>query len=239
MGGFQNFVGKNKEILDAELWGIPQALKMALKKISPQKTDRITVYSDAQLAIRQLQATNKEGQALITQITKQARQLQNNGGEVIVRWIASHSGIEGNERADKTAKEAGADSRTQAIRWSTLNHIKQKIIEAKNLEIYSWHRDRNNIRERKTQSYYVPRLKPGIHPVLGRAPKKYASRFFQLKVGHGAVGVFLERIGVAETAECWWCQQAEHTVLHLCTKFRKWRRERRVLEKELKAAGIR
>lgn len=55
--------------------------------IPPQKADRITVYSDAQSASRQLQATDKEGQAIITQITKQARQLQSNGGEVIVRWI--------------------------------------------------------------------------------------------------------------------------------------------------------
>ena len=58
-------LGKNKEILDAELWGISQALKIALYEITPQKASRITVYSDAQTAIKQLQATNnKEGQAL-------------------------------------------------------------------------------------------------------------------------------------------------------------------------------
>ena len=74
--------------------------------------------------------------------------------------------------------------------------------------------------------------------MLGQAPKKYAARFFKLKVGHGAVGVFLERIGVTETAECWWCQRAEQSVHHLYTKCRKWRRERRVLKKELKALGI-
>lgn len=37
--------------------------------------------------------------------------------------------------------------------------------------------------------FYVPRLKAGTHPVLGQAPKSYASRFFQLKLGHGAIGV--------------------------------------------------
>lgn len=81
----------------------------------------------------------------------------------------------------------------------------------------------------------VPRLKPGIHPVLGQAPKRYASWFFQLKVG---VGVFLERIGVTETAECRWCKQAEQSVDHLYTKCRKWRRERRVLKKQIKVLGI-
>ncbi len=60
------------------------------------------------------------------QIYKQARQLLIYGGEVIVRWIPSHSGIEGNERADKAAKEAAADSRTQVSRWSSLTHVKKK-----------------------------------------------------------------------------------------------------------------
>ena len=34
-----------------------------------------------------------------------------------------------------------------------------------------------------------------MDPVLGKARKFYASRFYQLKVGHGAIGTFLHRIG--------------------------------------------
>ena len=75
----------------------------------------------------------------------------------------------------------------------------------------------------------------------GQAPKRYASRLFQFKIGHGAVGFFLERIWVTETTECWWCQQAEQSVHHLYvqyTKGKKWCRERRVLKEELRAFGI-
>ena len=68
--------------------------------------------------------------------------------------------------------------------------------------------------------------------------ERYASRFFQLKVGHAATGVFLERIGIKEIAECWWCGRADQSVNHLYTNCRKWRRERRVLKKELKVLGI-
>ncbi len=96
----------------------------------------------------------------------------------------------------------------------------------------------NDERESRNRSYYVPRLKLGIHPVLGQAPKKYAARFFQLKVRHAATGAFLERIGVKETAECWWCRRADQSLDHLYTKCRKWRRERRVLKRELKVQGI-
>lgn len=88
-------LGKNKEVLDAELWAISQALKIALKEISPKKAGRIMAYSDAQTAIKQLQETkSRADQALRIQIYKQARQLRTYGGEVIVRRIPIHSGVE-------------------------------------------------------------------------------------------------------------------------------------------------
>lgn len=36
----------------------------------------------------------------------------------------------------------------------------------------------------------VPRIKPGIYHVLEQGQEKYPPRFYQLKAGHGAVGVF-------------------------------------------------
>ena len=52
------------------------------------------------------------------------------------------------------------------------------------------------------------------------------------------VGVLLKRIGAVESAECWWCGQAEQSVVHLYAECRKWRKERRVLQRELRALGI-
>lgn len=73
---------------------------------------------------------------------------------------------------------------------------------------------------------------------LGKTKKFYASRFYQLKIGHGVIGSFLYRIGATETAKCWWCGNAEQSVIHLYTKCRKWRAERRILKKSLGEAGI-
>lgn len=75
--------------------------------------------------------------------------------------------------------------------------------------------------------------------VLGHTAKKYASRYLQLKVGHGAVGKYLARIGVIETPQCWWCGQAEQSVEHLYTRCRRWRKERRKLLRTLYKEGIR
>lgn len=213
----QWYLIKNKEVLDAELWGVSEALGVALRETALRKTYKVTVFSDSQTAIRKLQGSkNGAVQALKAQIVKRAKQIQTGGREVTIRWIPSHSKIEGNEQADKAAKEAAAVGKIGTAQWSSLAYINRNIMEAKKSDIWSWHR-----------SYYVPRLKPGIHPVLGQTPKKYAARFFQLKVGHAATGAFLERIGVRETAECWWCGRADQSVGHLYTKCRKWRRERR------------
>ena len=69
--------------------------------------------------------------------------------------------------------------------------------------------------------------------------KKYASRYYQLKVGHGAVGTYLAKIGAIDTPQCWWCDRAEQTVEHLYTECRRWRKERQMLMRTLCKEGIR
>ena len=78
-------------------------------------------------------------------------------------------------------------------------------------------RSRFQEREASRRGSYSPRLQKGMNGLLGNTAKKYASRYLQLKVGHGAVGTYLARIGVIETPQCWWCGQTEQSVEHLYT----------------------
>jgi hypothetical protein len=39
---------------------------------------------------------------------------------------------------------------------------------------------------------------------VAATPKKVASRYYQLKVGHAAIGTYLRRIGAQETKACRW-----------------------------------
>lgn len=69
-------LGKNKKILDAKLWDTSEALKIALKDSTLRKAQKITIYSDSQMAFKQLQGSkNNTGQVLKTKIFKQAKQL--------------------------------------------------------------------------------------------------------------------------------------------------------------------
>ena len=77
--------------------------------------------------------------------------------------------------------------------------------EEKKLQISMWHEQKPKEREASRRGFYIRCLKTQIHPLLGKAKMLYASRFYQPKTGHGAIGTFLERIGAVESAECWWC----------------------------------
>ena len=49
------FLGKNKEVLDAELWAISNALDIAAKKTSNDKGVPITIFCDSQKALRAIE----------------------------------------------------------------------------------------------------------------------------------------------------------------------------------------
>lgn len=49
--------------------------------------------------------------------------------------------------------------------------------------------------------FYVLSVKSNINLILSAALKKYAMQFYQLKIGYGAVGTFLARVGVINTPE--------------------------------------
>ena len=50
-------LGKNKEVLDAESWGLSEALGVALKETALKNSYKVTVFSDSQTAIRKLQGS--------------------------------------------------------------------------------------------------------------------------------------------------------------------------------------
>lgn len=83
------------------------------------------------------------------------------------------------------------------------------------------------------RSFYFSRGEKEMSRILGRKAKNYVSRYLQHKVGHGAVGTYLARIGVIKNPQCWCCGQVEQSVEHLYTKCRKWRKERRKLSRNL------
>ena len=65
--------------------------------------------------------------------------------------------------------------------------------ERKKIELTKWHEIKTQEREVKRHSFHAPLTKNGINSIVGNALKKHASWYYQLRVGHGAVGPFLAR----------------------------------------------
>lgn len=110
-------LGKNKEIFDAEMWGISEAVKIAEKKCAGvQQPLAINIFCDSQTAINRLKIIDsKAGQALKCQIYQKVEQLTRQLHEISVRWVPGHSNMEGNERADVAAKEAARGERIRTV----------------------------------------------------------------------------------------------------------------------------
>ena len=70
------------------------------------------------------------------------------------------------------------------------------------------------------------------------APKHLASRYFQLKSGHAAIGTYLHRIQVQEDATCEGCSISRETIHHLLFECREWRHQRNRLYKDLETDGV-
>ena len=110
------------------------------------------------------------------------------------------------------AKEAAGGERIGTARWTSLTHLKRRIREGKRAQQSAWRNQKAREKEEQRRGFYFSSLKMQMDPVLGKTRKFSASRLYQLKVGHGAIGTFLHRIGATETAECWWCGDAEQSV---------------------------
>ena len=72
------------------------------------------------------------------------------------------------------------------------------MFESHSQELAKLHETKIREREASRRGFYIPRVEKGISKILGHTAKKYASRYIQLKVGHGAVGTYLAKIGVIE-----------------------------------------
>lgn len=115
------YLEKNKEILDAELWAISEALVVVTKEI-PNAKIPITVFCGLQKALTTIQhaPAKRENRHLRGLIYDKARELYEKGHPLEIRWIPAHSDITGNDKAHLAAKSRAEKGGKQAESWSSV-----------------------------------------------------------------------------------------------------------------------
>ena len=228
------YLGKNKEVFDAELFAISRALKEIDSRAEENR--RYTIFSDSQAAISRVQHDRTgPGQTLAVRSIETTRSLTTRGNRVTIRWTPSHAGIPGNERADRMAKRAAEGKEEEAcqeyLREASLSHLTRVTTEARSNATAVWIRDHCGRRRR-----YRPPKGGKMRKELGKCPKELASRFYQLASGHAAVAEHLVRVGQADNDTCFWCGSGERqTRHHLFIKCRRWTPEIKRLWQKVRA----
>ena len=102
---------------------------------------------------------------------------------VVLQWIPAHSGIKGNEKADKLAKEG--------------TKLEQPITRATYRETRTLIKHRWNTSFTNAHTGYNPHQDP-----RHLLPRSQQTTIFRLRTGHCRLKAHLRRIGVAESAQC-------------------------------------
>ncbi|KAI0999672.1 hypothetical protein K3495_g8523 [Podosphaera aphanis] len=217
------YLGKNKEVFDAELYAVDQALEIALRggrnkgrreslvtnKIL-EELDRIHIWLDSCAAIKRMQHLEPgPGQWLACQIRRRMEDLKKYHITVYIHWVPRHAGIEENELADRTAKEAAKHGTRPRERFTSLAHMMRRITERKREECHKWF----NMEQRKRKSesrntYKLVNKNHTVDRIASKARKKLAGRYYQLKSGHAFKSEFLHRIGKSISKRCSHCSHA-------------------------------
>ena len=111
-------MGYNQEAFDAECAALARALEVAERRRTGPKA--VTIFTDSQAAMARI-ASEEPGPA--QQYARQARKwiakLRERDSKVRVefRWCPAHSGVAGNEEADKWAKQAAEEPDARGVEW--------------------------------------------------------------------------------------------------------------------------
>jgi ribonuclease HI len=214
-------LGKLATVNQAELLAILESVE-TIKAMADNHKIPVAIHSDSQACLRALQATTTKS-SLIEQCVLALNEL---GKEhrVLLRWVPGHHDIDGNERADRLAKEGAAtpflgpepaipvppSTRKTAIEEAIYKAWKQR-----------W-KERPDCRQSKM---YIKRVEKKTLLQLSRRDLRNITTCF---TGHGNLGHHLHIMGLKGDSSCQFCGAKDETPQHfvgMCPKFTgmRWR----------------
>ena len=191
-----------------------------LQDFDKYKPKYVKIFSDSQAAIMALD-TSEMTSLLVKQTKITLNNLATRTQRLTLVWIKAHVGHEGNEEADKMAKQG------------TLNKEKYKQIGTPQAEIKS--RISKFIRDKEWQAYtegkhtkefYTQNDKNKAKSLLTLS-RFELSRFIGLITGHGNLAYFYSKLEQGSNPICRFCRERNETFIHLmeCPRLRTYQND--------------
>ena len=204
----------NSTVYAAELTGIDMALAWGLDNTWPI-CNHIYIWTDNQAAISAIDNPRcPSGQFILRNIVAKLDALAQRHIQVSIRWIPAHTGIPGNERADKAAKaatEAVIETRgetrylTACLKQLLRSNLKQAWEQ-------SWKNSKHGRITHRFTNTPTAKVLEG-HKALRKAE---SSIYIQLRTGKIALNKFLFDINRSDTKYCQRCNGSSiQTVQHV------------------------
>ena len=214
----------------AELIAIYYAVDLAIheQRTSPNPGNRTyTIFTDSRAGLQALANPLRKPGSQITQEINDIARLAKDRYHIHLnlRWIPSHSGIKGNEEADRLAKVSVGQVPNH--RFAGLASLQRKVTKDDTLR--EWTTEWN----RSTKGQYLRRIDttipgPHVRKLYDHLPRQRAGLLAQLRIGHNWLKTFSKRRKFSDDDRCE-CGAIE-TLVHVfidCPKLREPRRQLR------------
>ena len=195
-------VSKRGSILLGEMIAIKMVLDFILEKLHQKMEIKdVLILSDSQSSVGLLTLGWEPTQHKTTskEILTELKQIQNKGIQVDIRWTPGHADIQGNEEADRLAKEASKEAETMTDEDRTISQAEFKQA-AKAHSMITWQKQW----EVSEKGRFLYDLKPKVSKktVFDFPDKKTYNQIAQLRTGYAKLNDYLYKIGVSETKNC-------------------------------------
>ncbi|RYC78566.1 hypothetical protein BFJ63_vAg18561 [Fusarium oxysporum f. sp. narcissi] len=218
-----------------ELQGISLALQIAQEDRSRGNSrSKVLIYTDNQAAIRSTaKPKGKSGAYLLRSIAKQIDELQLQGLNTEIRWVPAHIGIQGNEEADRAAKEAtgwreGDLTGPKAAEPQQLYPLRSTMKTWSHKEtIMSWERDWISETRGRASFRHTPKPSRKVVDLHDGLSKKHSALLTQLRTEKIGLKDFLynRKVPGISSNRCP-CGSDRQTVAHVLLRCRQHRQLR-------------
>jgi len=212
-------VSKLASILVGELVAIKMTLRFILEELSRKPVKHIRIMSDSQTAIGVLTLgwDANAHMLLIQEIQDLWREVERKGTRITLDWSPGHADIEGNEIADRLAKEGAKEAEEMELDSSqpiSQSDIKKSTKDAMDIK---WQR-RWEITDKARQLFELRPL--AASKTIDYRGTTNQRTLLQLQSGHTSLRDHLHRLGCKEDplCNCGEPETLEHFLIH-CPKY--------------------